>query len=88
MRSLRGRRTVTMMLVSIAVCLAGCSSTGASKGSGTTPTTLYSTTLQAPEPAGKNPSAISIEVCSDTAQSQNPACTRSFCRRLDPDVVE
>jgi hypothetical protein len=40
------------------------------KGSGSTPTTLYSTTLQAPEPAGKNPSAIAIEICSETAQSE------------------
>jgi len=70
MRSLRGRRTVTLALVSIASCLSGCSSTGVAKSSGSTPTTLYSTALQAPEPAGKNPSAIAIEVCSKTAQSQ------------------
>lgn len=35
-----------------------------------TPTTNYTVTLKAPEPAGKNPSAIAIEICSNTAQSE------------------
>jgi hypothetical protein len=35
-----------------------------------TPTTDYTVTLRAPEPAGKDPSAIAIEICSKTAQSE------------------
>jgi hypothetical protein len=69
MRSLHRRRTVIISLLGVAVCITGCSSSSAPR-SGSTPTTLYSTTLQAPEPAGKNPSAIAIEVCSKTAQSE------------------
>jgi hypothetical protein len=45
-----------------------CSSSGS--GSRSTSSTLYSTTLQAPEPAGRDPSAIATEVCSKTAQSE------------------
>ena len=57
------------LLFGVGLASAACSSSGA--GSGTpTSSTLYSTTLQAPEPAGKNPSSIAVEVCSETAQSE------------------
>jgi hypothetical protein len=52
----------------LAVCLCSCS--GSTNTAGSTSSTIYSTSLQAPEPAGKDPSAIAIEVCSKTAQTE------------------
>jgi hypothetical protein len=54
--------------MTVSLGAAGCSS--GTSTSGGAPTSLYGTSLQAPEPAGKNPSAIAIEICSKTAQSQ------------------
>jgi len=52
----------------VATLSAGCSTTKSEIGN--TPTTEYTVTLKAPEPAGKDPSAIAKEICSDTAQSE------------------
>jgi hypothetical protein len=58
-----------VLLCAIGLLATACSSSGAGSGAPTS-STLYGTSLQAPEPAGKNPSAIAIEVCSKTAQSE------------------
>jgi hypothetical protein len=59
---------VVALVVAMAVIATGCSTTKSEIG--TTPTTDYTVTLRAPEPAGRNPSDIAKEICSGTAQSQ------------------
>jgi hypothetical protein len=70
-RLVRRPRTPVVLLIALAAVATACSSSpnGYSSG-GSTPSTLYTTTLQAPEPAGKNPSSIAKEICSQTAQTQ------------------
>ena len=70
-RLVRRPGTAVVLLIALAPVATACSSSpnGYSSG-GDTSTSLYTTTLRAPEPAGKNPSSIAKEVCSETAQSQ------------------
>jgi hypothetical protein len=65
-----------LFITVLALGATSCSSSNAEKTntkptSGyTTPTSGYTVTLKAPEPAGKNPSAIAKEICSGIAQGE------------------
>jgi hypothetical protein len=59
---------VAALVVAMVAIASGCSTTKSDIV--TTPTTDYTVTLKAPEPAGRNPSDIAKEICSETAQSQ------------------
>jgi hypothetical protein len=56
----------------LAWSLSGCGSTGptAAGGASSTSTRPLTSTTEAPQPAGKNPSAIAKEVCSPNAQGE------------------
>jgi hypothetical protein len=60
---------VAVLAVSVSACGNSPQSSSAG-GSSTTSTSRSTSTTEAPEPAGKNPSAISKEVCSSDAQGE------------------
>jgi hypothetical protein len=64
----RVRRVEAYLVLPLAlgITVSACSSNDAAP----TGNSLYQTALKGPQPAGKDPSAIAIEVCSQTAQSQ------------------
>jgi hypothetical protein len=71
------RKVLAAALVTIAVATAACSApapgsapktTSTGTGTATTSGTGYTVTLQKPQPAGKTPSPIAVEVCSAKAQ--------------------
>jgi hypothetical protein len=69
----RGALTVAATVLTLALSLSGCgrgSQAATTGGSGATSTAPQTATTEAPKVAGKNPSAISREVCANKAQSE------------------